>query len=391
MESLAFDWLDDDCAISYDTPDIPTSDSTNDGPAAEQPNSTVERAGSVPEQTDQPSGDRALPVLRLSDWSSTKQYDKNNPECIHYDFRWKVSQREKIRARQVCSDTDLDIVLAPSDFWTIDFESRLAILLKDDKKFPGDTYTCEETIVDISIERSRQRGLKKRFPGLEIDWDTLDSHMDGLGALFSKRRKITFGIEFVYKEVAANPMAAKGKKKRGQSATEAQKLQRAADAGLWTRVYEHHRCRGRHCKQGPHCWPDERGNHHRLLPRHLEEIFQHIKGNMKEGENEEEVDVNIEIPSKILGDILNDSRKRKAEDSADCVLQLVLQQVNDDGWREALQVANQFAMDQFLELNSILKHPKAAADLMVKGGVKPGIALQFVSNINKFRKETIKD
>ncbi|KAK2022207.1 hypothetical protein LX32DRAFT_508560, partial [Colletotrichum zoysiae] len=191
-------------------------------------------------------------------------------------------------------------------------------LLKDENKFPGDTYTCEETIVDISIERSRQRGLKKRFTGLEIDWGTLDSHMEGLSALFSKKRKITFGIEFVYKEVAADPTATKGKKKKGQSATEAQKLQRAADAGLWTRVYEHHRCRGKHCKQGPHCWLDERGNHHRLLSRHMEEIIHHIKGNMKEGENEEEVDINIEIPSKILGDVLNDSRKRKAEDSVDC-------------------------------------------------------------------------
>ncbi|KAH9231409.1 hypothetical protein K456DRAFT_1790676, partial [Colletotrichum gloeosporioides 23] len=229
------------------------------------------------EQNDQPSGDRTLPLLRLSDWDSTKQYDKKNPECIHYDFRWKVSQREKIRARQVCSDTDLDQVLAPSDFWKINFEPRLALLLKDENKFPADTYTCEETIVDISIERSRQRGLKKRFKGLEIDWDILDSHVEGLGALFSKRRKITLG------------------------------LQRAADAGLWAQVYKHHRCRGKYCKQGPHCWLDERGNHHRLLPRHLEEIFNHIKRNIKEGETEENVDVNIEIPSKILGDILNDS------------------------------------------------------------------------------------
>lgn len=39
---------------------------------------------------------------------------------------------------------------------------------------------------------------------------------------------------------------------------------------------------------------------------------------MKEGENEEGVDVNIEIPSKILQDVLDDSRKRKADDSIDC-------------------------------------------------------------------------
>ncbi|KAK3371034.1 hypothetical protein B0T24DRAFT_304724 [Lasiosphaeria ovina] len=193
-------------------------------------------------------------------------------------------------------------------------------LLKDEDKFPGDTYTCEETIIDISVERSRQRGLKKRFKDLEIDWKIVDSHMEGLGVLFSKRRKITLSMEFIYKEVAGESIA-KGKKKR--SATEAQKIQRAADAGLWTRVYKHHRCRGKHCKQGPHCWPDERGNHHRLLPRHLEDISHHIKGNMKEGdmkegENEEEVDVNIEVPSKILQDVLDDSRKRKADDSIDC-------------------------------------------------------------------------
>ncbi|KAH6623189.1 hypothetical protein F5144DRAFT_623218 [Chaetomium tenue] len=170
--------------------------------------------------------------------------------------------------------------------------------------FLGDTYACEETIVDISIERSRQRGLKKRFKDLEIDWKMVDNHMESLSALFSKRRKITFSIEFVFKEVTSGSAMTKGKKNK-QSATEAQKLQRATDAG-------------KHCRQGPHCWPDERGNHHKLLPRHLEDIFHHIKGNMEEGEKEEDVDVNIEIPPQILKDVLDDSRKRKAEDSIGC-------------------------------------------------------------------------
>jgi hypothetical protein len=216
-----------------------------------------------------------------------------------------------------------------------------------------------------------------------------------------------------------------GKKKK-QSATEAQKLQRAADAGLWTRVYKHHRCRGKHCKQGPHCWADGRGNHHKLLPRHLEEIVHHIKGSMKEGEKEEQIDINIEIPPKILQDVLGDSRKQEADssDCRQCKVQVArgkhrdvvettfdgdlggvkgdrkdkleeycnwtLQQVKNDEWREALQAANQFAMDQFLELNSILQHPQVTADLMVKAGVKPGIALQFVSNIKKFQQEAKK-
>jgi hypothetical protein len=64
-----------------------------------------------------------------------------------------------------------------------------------------------------------------------------------------------------------------------------------------------------------------------------------------------------------------------------------LTQVESDRWRNALQIANQVAMDQFLELNTILQHPKVVADLMVKYKVLPGIALQFVSNIRKFLRE----
>ena len=64
-----------------------------------------------------------------------------------------------------------------------------------------------------------------------------------------------------------------------------------------------------------------------------------------------------------------------------------LKQVESDRWRKALQVANQVAMEQFLELNTTLQHPKVVADLMVKNKVPPGIALQFVSNIKRFLRE----
>lgn len=405
MENIEFDWLDGNWASNLE---FSTSDSPRAGTAAEPASQAAERV-------DHPGGEHALPLLRLSGWKVDKQYDKNNPVCIQYDFRWKISQRENIRARHVCSDTDPDLVLAPSDFWKVNFQARLESLLRDEDKFPGDIYTCEETIIEILIERSRQRGLTKRYKKLEINWQIVDKHLEGLGDLFSKGRKITFSIEFVYKEVIGDSTTAKGKKKK-KSATEAQKLQRAADAGLWNRVYERYRCRGKHCKQGPHCWPDERGNHYELLPGQLEEIVYHIKGNMEEGEKEEDVDVNIEIPANILKNVLDNSRKRKADSSTDCrhckvhVSETIpgedpgdvegdrqakleeycnwgLTQVESDRWRNALQIANQVAIDQFLELNTILRHPKVVAELMVKNGVRPGIALQFVSNIKKFQRE----
>jgi hypothetical protein len=116
MENTDFDWLDGNFDLNYRTPECSASGS----PRA---STTAEQASPAAERVDQPSGEHALPLLRLSGWESEKQYDKNNHVCIHYDFRWKISQRENIRARHVYSDTDPNLVLAPSDFWKVNFQA----------------------------------------------------------------------------------------------------------------------------------------------------------------------------------------------------------------------------------------------------------------------------
>lgn len=100
MENFDLDWPDGYYVLNYRTHEPLTSDSLRVGLAAE-------RASTVAEQAEQPSGE---------------QYNKNNPEFIHYDFQWKVSQRENIRAGCACADTDPDFVLAPSDFWKANFQ-----------------------------------------------------------------------------------------------------------------------------------------------------------------------------------------------------------------------------------------------------------------------------
>jgi hypothetical protein len=113
---------------------------------------------------------------------------------------------------------------------------------------------------------------------------------------------------------------------------------------------------------------------------------------MAEGEAEEDVDVSIEILPYILKTVLDNDRKQKAEGSINCrycrvlasacsrccdIAETVyngdlgdvegdrqarleeysnwgLTQVESDRWREALQRANQVAMQEFLELNTIL-------------------------------------
>ena len=116
MENDDFDWLNGNLGSNYGTPEFLTSGSPAAGTVAEQASPAVDRAG-------QPSGKHALALLRLSSWRRDKQYDKNNPVCIHYDFKWKISQREKIRARHVCLDIDPDLVLALSDVWKNEFQA----------------------------------------------------------------------------------------------------------------------------------------------------------------------------------------------------------------------------------------------------------------------------
>ncbi|KAI1839391.1 hypothetical protein JX266_014398, partial [Neoarthrinium moseri] len=244
--------------------------------------------------------------------TAADENDASRSERIHYDFRWKVSQRDKIRARPVCSGSELGISLAPSDYWNTVFQSRLASVLQDKDKFPERSYSCEATNVNISIERTRQRGLNEQFDKMDINWDSLDNHIDGLSDLRNAGKKVVVQLELFYKNETDHTSTA-NRSNRKKSATEAQKAQMAAEAGLWTRVYKHHRCRAKHCKQGPHCTTDKQGNHLKLEARHLEDIFNEIKHKMKEGETEDEVDVRIEIPPRVLQDVLARSQKRKPD------------------------------------------------------------------------------
>ena len=140
---------------------------------------------------------------------------------------------------------------------------------------------------------------------MDVEWLQIDSHLEGLAILFSQGKKITVSVDFICKEVASDTAstAAKGKNKR-KSASENQRARRAAEAGLWARVYEHRRCKAKNCKQGPHCMIDETGNHISMLSGHLEANVRHHRNNMKDGETEDDVNVDIEILPEIAKDVL---------------------------------------------------------------------------------------
>ncbi|KAL7940328.1 hypothetical protein V8C42DRAFT_337869 [Trichoderma barbatum] len=408
MEDLNLEWLED---TSPDYQDLR-------GIYCPSPSASPAIEPSEP-PSEPPSGEGGLPLLRLQNWEKDKQYDKNHPEFIHYDFRWKIALRENIRARQISAGLEPDTVLAPSDYWKEIFQPQLSELLTDKDKFPGNNYICEEANITINTTKTRGRNLTQCFKSLSIDWNTVDSHLKELGDLFTFRKKmdkkITVSIELIYKEVSKEPTATKGQKKRKGTGTDAQRAQLAKHPGLWKRVFERWRCRGRYCKRGPHCWPDEKGNHFKLETRYLEAIIDELKKKMKEGEKDEDVDVDF-IPPHILSEVLKASQKRKASDTGDgrpckthvlahcglgCGLKAAetdsveitgdraqrleeycnytVEQTNSDRWRSELEHVTQFAMDNFIDLNHVLQHPRDTAEFMIERGVKHGVAWQFAS------------
>lgn len=76
MDKFNFDWLNTEYDLGFE---LPRSQS-------ESPRASL-RASLAAERTDPPSGEHAFPLLRLGVWNKDKHYNKDHPDCIHYDLR----------------------------------------------------------------------------------------------------------------------------------------------------------------------------------------------------------------------------------------------------------------------------------------------------------------
>lgn len=379
MEIDNFYWTEDH-GLDFRTPELATAHSRS---PSSSPSPAADRADGRKTQND-----KGLPLLRYSDWEEDRQYDESNAVCIHYDFHWKVSQRDKTRAKLISENKRASLVLAPSDFWKNCLQMQIDGILQNRDNFPAEKYTCDKTKITLSVTGTRGRGLKETLIDQNINWETIDTHLEGLGGLFKGGKKITLLMELFYKEVIDEFTAAKGAKKK-KSRSEEQRAQLDLVKGLWDRVYKHHRCRRKLCKLGPHCLKDQFNKHHKIDYKNLKAIFQDIKANMREGDNPDEVNVNVEIPAAIRKDIMQDP----GDDSEDPAQMLqdyctwMLAQVRSDRWRKELQVAINYAIHECLGLDSIAKHPQVIVNAMVRAQVKLGTALKFVNSVDKFRKK----
>ncbi|OAA62074.1 hypothetical protein LEL_10738 [Akanthomyces lecanii RCEF 1005] len=110
MDYLDGESLWDDLDLS--TPRLPRNDSPGSGrevsPANAEPCSEPE--------SDHAEAAARLPLLRSRDVETGREYDRENPTCIHYDLKLKVSLRGagKKRSSQIALLNKSDVVLAPT-------------------------------------------------------------------------------------------------------------------------------------------------------------------------------------------------------------------------------------------------------------------------------------
>jgi len=101
------------------------------------------------ERVNQPSGQHALSLLQLSGWENYKQYDKNNPVYMTIAVSGSSLEEGPFVSAHISSPPSSERILEGY------LRSTLKTLREDNGMFPGDKYTCEETIIEISIERAR--------------------------------------------------------------------------------------------------------------------------------------------------------------------------------------------------------------------------------------------
>ncbi|KAH8655702.1 hypothetical protein BX600DRAFT_515418 [Xylariales sp. PMI_506] len=220
-----------------------------------------------------------LPLLQLSDWDPDLLYDETPPTCIHYCLEWKLLLRKATSTRpaKLASDTEQNLVLAPSAYWERTLKQKLQQLVK--KKQPRDMrYTTEETNVTVSVTGQSGRALTKRADGLDITfWKDVEDQLTTWGHLFQRGKSLRIVLSFVYKE-PEQTATTRGRQGTRRGATGRQHAERAdliedqeADCvpTVWSEVYALMRCLVESCAH-PYCWRDpDTKKHHPLDTRVL--------------------------------------------------------------------------------------------------------------------------
>lgn len=363
-----------------------------------------------------------LPLLQLDDWEPDLLYDETPPTCIHYCLEWKLLLRKATSTRpaKLASDTEQNLVLAPSAYWERTLKQKLQQLAE--KKQPRDMrYEPEETNVTVSVTGHSGRALTKRADGLDITfWKDVEDQLTSWGHLFQNGKSLRITFSLIYKEPEHTATTrARHSTRRGatgrQHAERADLIQHQEAEGVptvWSEVYALMRCHVESCPH-PYCWRDpDTKKHHLLDTRVLSKLVDYAEeGQPLKRHNDVPMSIREVLYSQEQHNEASRKRKRQASDLPPINITLNPADQSADqppllfdlpwsreealkrcftwhcsststrGWREGFKKAYQICLLECLDLECLHTNQAEEAKFLVEKGVSRGIALQCVKKI----------
>lgn len=213
------------------------------------------------------------------------EYNDPQPAHVPYSVEWKLTANN----RMITKDSEQTIVVPPDVFWKTRLRAKLRAVL--DRKLPSTkTFEAVDTDVVVSVTDRSQRDLVKRFDELDVDWAMLEAQLQRWSHLTRLGKSLRIDLCFNYKQTRLpSDRSARQGTKRGRRSVSDQMLcdrdlQLSAEQSsdglppVWPEVYNLMRCTGPPCRAGPYCWRDSTtSRHYRLKTHHLKTLIEHVE------------------------------------------------------------------------------------------------------------------
>lgn len=88
----------------------------------------------------------------------------------------------KARRTKLTSNTEQDVVIAPSDFWRLKLKSKVDAAIQ--KKLPGTKYAPDEAYIVASVNDRSEDDLELAFEDCVIEWPDIEKRLLQWSALY---------------------------------------------------------------------------------------------------------------------------------------------------------------------------------------------------------------
>jgi hypothetical protein len=101
-----------------------------------------------------------------------------------------------VNRRIIAKQTENDLVVAPSDFWTEELFSKIADIVKS----TGKSCEADATTIAISVNDRSEHDITKRFAKLDSDWLVIERQLQAWSHLLRIGKKLRINVSFNYTE-----------------------------------------------------------------------------------------------------------------------------------------------------------------------------------------------